>query len=342
MTHTLGRSARWRRAPHPIGIAILLLVVSHALAACAATPVRLPRVGYVWLGVGTVPPNAQPFIEYFRAGMREHGWIEGQNYILEDRSADNQPERYPALIADLIGLPVDVIVVGESSAAPLVAEATSTIPVVLVVGGNFVTAGFSCSFNRPCGNVTGLSLSIQGLSPKRLEKLNEIAPHLRHVGFLRNAGIPETAAEEQLLRNGAAALNVEIIPLLFNRPDELEAVLADGMERGMDGLLVMPDGVTVRNRDRIIRFAAQHGLPDGYGVENMVASGGLFSYGASREYNYQRAAFYVDRLLRGAQPADLPVEQPARFNLVLNLRRADDLGLPFPPAILQEATDAVR
>lgn len=281
-------------------------------------------------------------IDYFRAGMRNSGWVEGQNFVLEARSADNQPDRYPALIADLVNLPVDVIVAAESTAAPLVAEATSTIPIVMVVGGDFVKAGFSCAINQPCRNITGLSLSVGALSSKRLELLLEVAPYVRHVGFLRNGKIQETQSEEAALRDDAAARGVEITSLVFESPSDLESILTTGLANGIDALLVMPDGVTVRNREAILRFTSQHRLPDGYGADNMARDGGLFSYGANREYNYERAAYYVDRLLRGAAPRDIPIERPTRFDLLLNLPRAASLGLTFPREMLLNARDVVQ
>jgi putative ABC transport system substrate-binding protein len=172
--------------------------------------------------------------------------------------------------------------------------------------------------------------------------LKEIAPAVRRVGFLRNSGIPETELELDELRAAARQLDVEIVPLQFRAATDFEAAFREASAQGIDSLLVMPDGVTLPNRASILRFTAEQDLPDGYGVSNMARDGGLFSYGADRLYNFRRAAFYVDRLLRGARPTDLPIEQPARFELVLNHPRAQRLGLTFPDHMLLAASDVVR
>jgi putative tryptophan/tyrosine transport system substrate-binding protein len=307
-----------------------------SVSSSAASP---PRVAYLWPGP---PPTGTPLIDVFRPALAEYGWEEGGNVVVESVHVENQAGRYPEVIARLVASRPDVIVVGDSAAAPLVAQATSEIPVVLTVGGNVVAAGQACSVNRPCGNITGLSLSLAPLSPKRLEMLKEIAPEIRRVGFLRNAGIPETELELEALRAGATMLGVEIVPLQFRTVSDFDAAFAAAVEREIDSLLVMPDGVTLPNRTPILRFTAEHGLPDGYGVSNMARDGGLFAYGADRLYNFRRAAFYVDRILRGTQPSELPIEQPARFELILNLARAQQLGLTLPNHLLLDASDVVR
>jgi putative ABC transport system substrate-binding protein len=280
--------------------------------------------------------------DVFRGALAEYGWREGQNVVVESVSVDNQVARYPGAIAQLVLTGPDIIVVGDSAAAPLVAEATTDIPVVLTLGGNVVAAGQACSVNRPCRNVTGLSLTLAPLSPKRLEMLTEVAPRVRRVGFLRNSGIPETELELEELRAAAATLGVAIVPLQFRTPADFEGAFRDAIENQIEALLVMPDGVTTVNRARILQFTAEFRLPDAYGVNTFVRDGGLFSYGAEREYNFRRAAFYVDRLLRGAKPSDLPIEQPSRFELAINLTRAEQLGLTFPNHMLLDVSEAVR
>jgi putative ABC transport system substrate-binding protein len=332
-----------------------LLLLGLLLAACQlqAAPVPpapaanarggqtgLPRVVYIWPG----PPlsGGPTQLDQFHAGLREYGLIEGQNLLLETPHVGLQPERYPALIADVIASHPDIIVAGDSNAAPLLAEATTTIPIVLTVGGNVVAAGMACAFNRPCGNVTGLSMSVQHLSAKRLQMLKDVVPGIRRVGFLRNDGIPETQIELEALEEAAANLAVQIVELRFRSPADFDAVFRAAVDEQIDGLLVMPDGVSVVNRMRILRFAAEAGLPDAHGIRIMARDGGLFAYGADRDYNYRRAAFYVDRLLRGEKAGDLPIEQPSRFELVINLARAQQLGLTFPSYMVNQAVDAVR
>jgi putative ABC transport system substrate-binding protein len=281
-------------------------------------------------------------INEFRAALPDYGREEGQNIIVESVSVDNQVERYSQVIADLVASHPDVIVVGDSSAAPLVAQATTEIPIVLTLGGNVVVAGQACRVNRPCRNVTGLSLSLAPLSPKRLEMLKEVAPTLRRVGFLRNSGIPETEFELEAVRTAGTMLGVEIVPLQFRIPADFEGAFREAIDNQIDALLVMPDGVSVLHRAAILRFTSEFGLPDAYGVDVVAREGGLLSYGADRLYNIRRAAFYVDQILRGAKPAELPIEQPTRFQLVINLARARQLGLTFPNNLLLEASEAVR
>jgi putative tryptophan/tyrosine transport system substrate-binding protein len=336
---------------------LALALLSLVLLACGLPAVRgnstpvpppptvsatLPRVAYLWPGLRAVP-TGPPLIDLFRASLTEHGWEAGKNVTFESVSAEQDTTRYPQLIARLVASRPDVIVVGDSAAAPLVAEATHDIPIVLTLGGNVVAAGQACRVNRPCGNVTGLSISLAPLSPKRLELLTEIVPGLQRVGFLRNSAIPETQLELDAVQAAAPTFGVTIVPLQFRALADLERVFQDALDQQIDALLVMPDGISlVAGRVSILRFAADHDLPDAYGVRDIVRDGGLFSYGADRTYNLRRAAFYVDRLLRGAQPAELPIEQPDRFELVINLARAERLGLTFPDHILLQANDAVR
>jgi putative ABC transport system substrate-binding protein len=279
--------------------------------------------------------------EEFRAGLTALGWEDGKNIIVEAVSVDHQPERYPQVIDELVASQPNVIVVGDSAAAPRLAQATTTIPIVLTLGGNVVAAGQACSVNRPCGNITGLSLALGPLSPKRLEMLQEVAPTIRRVGFLRNSNIPETEVELEAVRAAAASLGVEIVPLQFRTPSDFDRAFQEGIDQRIDALLVMPDGVSTLNRPPILRFTSEFGLPDAYGVKNIVQDGGLLSYGADRVYNFRRAAFYVDRLLAGATPAQLPIEQPTRFELVLNRTRARQLGLTFPTEMLLDAQEVV-
>lgn len=303
---------------------------------------RLPRVAYLWPGLRPAP-TAPPLIDLFRSGLIERGWEDGRNFTFESVSADQDPARYPQLIADLVASHPDVIVVGDSAAASLVAEATHDIPIVLTLGGNVVAAGQACSVNRPCGNVTGLSISLAPLSPKRLEMLKEIAPRIQRVGFLRNTAIPETQLELEAVQAAAPVLGVEIVPLQFRTLADFERAFQEAMDAQIDSLLVMPDGVSVLpGRRAILQFASDHELPDAYGVSNIVRDGGLFSYAADRSYNLRRAAFYVDRILRGTRPAELPIEQPDRFELVINLTRTERLGLTLPNHILLQANEVVR
>lgn len=299
----------------------------------------LPRVAYVWPGL---PPTGVPFIDVFRDSLTEYGWTDGTNIFIDAYSVDRQVERYPHVVAEVVASRPNVIVVGDSAAAPIVAAATAEIPVVLTVGGNLVAAGQACAFNRPCGNITGLSMTIEPLSPKRLEMLKEIAPSVRRVGFLRNAGIPETQIELEAVQRVAAGLGVDIVPLQFHTPADFASTFQEALDNEIDGLVVMPDSVTVLHRAPILRFTSENRLPDAYGVKNIAADGGLFAYGADRFYNFRRAAFYVDRILRGTSPADLPIEQPAQFELVINLGRARQLDLTVPRSMQLRANEVLQ
>jgi putative tryptophan/tyrosine transport system substrate-binding protein len=234
-------------------------------------PAPLPRVAYLW--AGPRPGSTRSLFDVFRDELPSYGWVDGQNVIVDSVSIDHQIERYPSAIAGIIASRPAVIVVGESVAAPMVKEATTEIPVVLTLGGNFVAAGQACSVNRPCGNITGLSLAFEPLSPKRAEMLKEMAPATQRLGFLRNGGIPETELELDALQRAAPALGLEIVPLQFRTPADFPSAFREATDHAIDGLVVMPDSLSVMHRAELLRFTSEHGLPDAYGVREHAVDG---------------------------------------------------------------------
>jgi putative tryptophan/tyrosine transport system substrate-binding protein len=293
------------------------------------------RVAYLWQGR---LDDDTTLMQDFRDGLQAHGWQDGLNLTLEIYAANNRVEQLSEIVNAAVASAPDLIVVGSSAAAPLAAQATQTIPIVLTLGGNVVRAGMACAVNRPCGNVTGVSLTLAPLSPKRLEYLKEIAPTVRRVGFLYFAGIPETQLEIDALQSVVSRLDVELVARGFNTPDEIPRTLQDLLAADIDALIIMPDSVSVAHRKVIADTTLEYRLPDAYGVNLAVRDGGLLAYGADRRYNYRRAAFYVDRILRGTPPDTLPIEQPDRFELHLNTARAAQLGIQPPAELLIEAT----
>jgi putative ABC transport system substrate-binding protein len=288
------------------------------------------------------PGQADAFLEAFRQGLAEHGYVEGKNITIELRDAGGDTDQLPNIIRELVELPVDVLVLPLSNTVPIAAAATQTIPIVSTLIGDPVSLGLAENHARPTANVTGLAVYFAPLTGKRLELLKEAVPTATRVGLLRNVSYPETAQDWQEAQAVAPVLGLEVIPLEFAHPDEMLPALEAGVRVGIDSLAVVPDAITASRYIAIARFAAEHRLPGIYHHERfadpaMVDPGGLMAFGPDRVYNFRRAAFYVDRLLKGTRPQDLPFEQPMRYRLVVNRRMANLLGLTFPHVILQQA-----
>jgi putative ABC transport system substrate-binding protein len=278
--------------------------------------------------------------EAFREGLRELGYIEGQNIVIERRSAEWKYERLPGLAADLVRLKVDVIVAASPAATKAAKQATSTIPIVFTVSGDPVADGFVASLARPGGNITGLATIGPELVGKQLEMLNTPRWVL---GFWRTA-TRETLGATPLRQavGSARGLGVQLHSLEARTPSEIETAFAAMRRQRVDGILVLRDAVFRAQRAQIIDLAAKNRLPAVYGLREEAEAGGLIAYGASVPQLYRRAATYVDRILKGAKPADLPVEQPTEFELVINLKTAKALGLTIPPSLLQRADQVIE
>ena len=309
------------------------------LAAHAQQPARIPRVGF--LGNSTAALEAN-LVGPFRDGLRELGYEEGRDIVIEDRWADGRYERFPALIAELIALNVDTIVTAGTPASLAVKNATTTIPLVMVAVGDPVATGLVASLARPGGNITGLtSISVE-MEGKRLELLREVVPKVSHIAVLWNAASPIQVIEEGEVRAAAGVLGIKMLSLGVRTREEIDDALATIIGERPDALLVLADRLFLHHRTRIMDFAAQQRLPGVQAYRELVEAGGLMSYGPSYADMHRRAAAYVDKILKGAKPADLPVERPVKFELVVNLKAAKALGLTIPPSVIFRADEIIE
>ena len=306
------------------------------IAASAQQAGRVPRVGFLSPGTAASAPNAA-----FRHGLRELGYVEGQNLTVEYRWGDGDAARLPALAAELVRLRVDVLVATSNPAILAATQATRSIPIVFTASSDPVATGLVASLAHPGGNVTGLSLVTPELSGKRLQLLREALPQLSRVALLWDAGHVGMADRVRETETAARQLGVTLRVEWVQDPAGLDRAFAALAQARPDAFLTTVEPFTVRHRQRIVDFAAQHRLPAMYEEREFVDAGGLMAYGPSLAANYQRAATYVDKLLKGAKPADLPVEQPTRFELVINLKTAKALGLTIPQSVLLRAEEVI-
>lgn len=300
----------------------------------------MPRIGYLR---ATSPSDRPSQLDAFRQGLRELGWSEGRNIVIDYRYAEGRFDRLPDLAADLVRLEVALIVSEGTQGVTAARNATGTIPIVMTTVRDPVGTGLIASLARPGGNVTGMSGSA-GLEivAKQLELLKETVPEIRRVAILSN---PANAYHQLAIRevNAAArSLGVQLQLLEARGPNEFDGAFAAMAKERVGALLVVSDTIFNNHRKRLADLAARSRLPAAYGVRESVEAGGLMSYGASFLDLYRRSAAYVDKILKGAKPADLPVEQPTKFELVINLRTASALGLTVPPALLARADEVIE
>jgi ABC-type uncharacterized transport system substrate-binding protein len=313
------------------------------LPATAQQPTKIPRIGYLLAGD---PASESTRFEAIRLALRERGYIEGQNIAIEYRYAEGKRGRLPELAAELVRLKVDIIVAGGGDPGIQAAKnATKKIPIVMTGGGlDPVEAGYVESLARPGGNVTGFTNLTRELGGKRLELLKEAVPKVASVSVLYDSGNPASLREvKELLPVAARALNLTIQPWEVRAADDYDGVFdAMGKQRS-DGLYVASSGpIIVTNQERIVSFALKRRLPSVYSNRQFVGAGGLMSYGADQADNYRRVAYFVDRILKGAKPADLPVEQPTKFELVINLKTAKQIGVTIPQSVLYRADKVIK
>ena len=321
-------------------VAVVLLAV--AIIAEAQQPKKVPLIGYL---SPVDPVTDSPRAEGIRLALRELGYIERQNIAIEYRYAEGKPDRFPELAAELVRLKVDIIVVAAGDVPIQAAKnATKTIPIVMTgQGSDPVKAGHVESLARPGGNVTGLTNLTRELGGKRLELLKEAVPKLARVAVLYDPAMPGSLHEvKELLPADARALKLTIQPWEIRAVDDFEKVFAALNKQRPDGLYAITAGGVMRpNRKRIADFALKSRLPSVYGSESAEV-GGLMSYNADLADIYRRVAYYVDRILKGAKPAELPVEQPTKFELVINLKTAKQIGLTIPPEVLARASRLIK
>jgi len=300
---------------------------------------KMYRIGF--LGNSTAALEAN-LVGPFREGLRDLGYEEGQNVVIEYRWAEGKYERLPTLIAELIARKVDVIVTAGTPGTQAVKKATTSVPLVMVAVGDPVGTGIVASLNRPGGNITGLTSISPELEGKRLELLREVIPKLSHVAILWNPVNAYHVIEMKEAQSAASTLRMRVLSLAVGTPEELDGAFAAIDRERVGALLVLADRMFLHHRTRIMNFAAQHRLPGVYAYRELVEAGGLMSFGPSYAGMHRRAATYVDKILKGISPADLPVERPATFELVINLKAAKALGLMIPPSVLSRATEVIQ
>jgi putative ABC transport system substrate-binding protein len=305
---------------------------------------KVPRIGFMVTG-SLRSPEQLAMIDAFRQGLRERGYVEGQNIVIEYRAADGKIERFTELAAELVDLHPDLIVASNTPAARAARQATATIPIVVAVMGDPIGDGLVASLARPAGNVTGMTFLGPELASKRLELLEQALPAMSRVAALWHPGAYGESTMKEMLRAMEAAagtLSVRLQLVDVRGADEFERAFGTMARERADALIVLPSPMLFSERRRIVDLAAQHRLPSIAMAREFVELGGLMSYGASLRDLFRRAGGYVDKILKGARPADLPVQQPTEFELVVNLKTAKALGLEIPPTLLARADEVIE
>ena len=322
------------------GVALIAVLAVSLLAAEAQQTGKVARIGYL---LGATREQTSHLVKAFEDGLRDLGYVPGRNVVIEYRFADGKLERLPQLAQDLVGLKVDVIVTGSNPHVIVAKQATTTIPIVMVYVRDPVGAGLVASVSRPGGNVTGLSQDVGAEIPgKRLALLKEFVPKLSRVAVLANPGFLPALATLKAMEAPARTLGMTVVRFDARGPADLEGVFAAVTRARSDALVVTGGPVQFNMRTQIARLALRHRLPSISGIIEDVEAGGLMSYGASLSDQWRRAATYVDKILKGAKPGDLPVEQPTKFELVINLKTAKALGLTIPPSLLGQADHIIE
>ena len=321
-------------------VTLTLSLLVAPLTAEAQQATKVARLG--WLSPTPAPAEAARLQSPFWQAMRELGWVEGPHLVVERRDAAGQYERLPDLAAELVRLNVDVIVTVSTPGALAAKHATSTIPIVFTSVADPIGAGVIPSLARPGGNITGVTTISADLDQKRLELLTEVVPGVTRVAYLWNPANPASVLALKQMQASAQALGVQLQPVGVQNAHELANAFAAITHEHAEAFIVPPDAFLAHHSTQIVDFATQQHLPAIYGLPNYVEVGGLLVYMANYPDLDRRAAVYVDKILKGAQPADLPVEQPMRFKLVINLKTATALGLTMPPMLLFQADEVIR
>jgi putative ABC transport system substrate-binding protein len=308
------------------------------LAARAQQPGKLPTIGFVVAGT---PSSYGPWVAVCVQRLRELGWIEGRTIAFEYRWAEGRTERAAEIAAEFVRLKVDVIVTSATAVIVAAMQATSAIPIVFAAAGDPVGTGLVASLARPGGNVTGLSNQTADLAGKRVELLRELVPDLRRLAIMANVGGPAVVLAMREVEVTARSLGLDVIPLEIRRGEDIVPAF-EALSGRAEALYVLIDALTNIHRVRINTLALADRLPTMYAVREGVEAGGLMSYGPNIPSLYRRAGDYVDKILRGAKPADIPIEQPTKFDLVINLTTAKALGLKVPPTLLARADEVIE
>jgi putative tryptophan/tyrosine transport system substrate-binding protein len=299
-----------------------------------------PVIGFVH---GASPSYFTQFAPGFRQGLKETGYVEGENIAIEYRWAEGHNDRLPALATELVARRVAVIVAGGGTRPAMAAKsATSTIPIVFISAADPIKTGLVASLNRPGGNVTGISLIGSALEPKKLELLHEVAPRVSTIAALIDPDYPDANSQRDEVQAAAARIGVQLIILSANKETDIDAAFATLVQRGAGALLVGEDVLFAALKQQIVTSAARHAIPAIYFQKEFVAEGGLISYGPHFADGYRQVGVYVGRILKGEKPADLPIMQPTKFELVINLKTAKTLGLEVPPMLLATADEVIE
>jgi putative ABC transport system substrate-binding protein len=308
------------------------------LVARAEQPATVARIGYLGLGPASAVSSR---VEALRAGLRDLGWVEGKNLLFEFRWADNV-DQLPSLAADLVRMKVDVIFATSSTQVEAARQATKTIPIVFATHADPIGSGHVASLPRPGGNITGLSELTTEIDAKALEILKEVVPQSTRIGVLWNPTTPSQVPGLQSVKAAGERLGLALSIVSTATAEDFDAAFASMARENVGGVFVMPAPVTVSFRARLAELALKRRLPTIFGNKENVVAGGLMSYGVDRNDLTRRAALYIDKILKGAKPADLPVEQPTRFGLVVNLKTARALGIEIPPTLLARADEVIE
>jgi len=319
-----------------LAIIVTVFVLATPLAAGAQSAGKVPRVGVLANGSAA---TSSP-VDAFRRGLRDFGYIEAQNFALEIRWAEGRFERLPELAAELVRWKPDVLVTAGPYGLQAARRATTAIPIVMISCDPAETIVGRIA--RPSGHITGVTCMSSDLTPKRLQLLKETVPSIHRVAVLYNPFDPNKAEEVRQMQAPARTLGITLDPVEAGEAAAFETAVTDAVRERADALFVLPDPLTLHERRRIAELAAKHRLPAMYGFKEFVTAGGLMSYGTMQTDLYRRAAAHVDKILRGRNPADVPVEQATRFELVINLKTAKALGVTFPQALLVRADQLIE
>jgi putative ABC transport system substrate-binding protein len=321
-------------------LTLAALLMPLCFTAKAQQPKRMPRIGYL---SAATPAVASPLIEAFREGLRQLGYIEGKNIVIEWRYAEGKTERLPELAAELVGLNVEVIVTASTPAIRAVQQATKNIPIVMANVGDPVAQGFVTNLARPGGNITGFTNLSPDLGTKRLELIKEVSPKVSRVAVLSNAAQHGPAMKS--METAAQSLRLRLLRPEVRTPTDLEAAFEVATRERADALITMPNPLLRLDsgaRKRIVDFALKRRIPTMHEGKDYVDAGGLIFYGVDERRNYVRAGTYVDKILKGSKVADLPVEQPMKFEFTINLKTAKQIGLTIPPNVLARADRVIK
>jgi ABC-type uncharacterized transport system substrate-binding protein len=322
-----------------LGVALSAVLLAVCGSVEAQQPKKLHRIGFLLGGSSSV---YSAWIDVFRQGLKEFGYIEGKNIAIEYRYAEGKADRLPVLAADLVGLKVDVIVASSTPNVLAVRKASATIPIVFVSISDPVASGLVASLARPGGNITGLTILAPELSGKRLELLKEAVPNVIRVATLWNSANPAQELQWKDMQAAAQELRLQLQSLEVRSSNDFDSAFEAALRERAQALITTPEPLINTYLKRIVEFADKNRLPAMYASPQFVDAGGLMSYAPDYTHQYRRAATYVDKILKGANPADLPVEQPKKFEFLINLKAAKQIGLTIPPTVLARADRVIK